>query len=1423
MPKRNLSLDLRLDRICNEFEDVWSPDTRVDFEDYLHQVEANHRDDLLRALVEVDVELRQRNGQAISKDDYANLGAPIQAVVEALLAESGNQAPFETIQRLCHDFQSELSNGNSPLVGDYAKRVNEGSRAALVRNLLHIDISHRRSLGQIPDTMDYTRDMPEQAALVSSVFYETAVSMFDTGSALSSADQTSSPAPTHGNLLGEYQLLGELGRGGMGAVFEARHTKRGHHVALKILPTVDGRSLQYFKGEFRRMAEINHPNLIGLQTLQADGGVWFFTMELVRGTDLFSYVRPDNKCDSARLRTVLPQMAAALFKLHSENIIHCDLKPSNVLVDQEGRVVVLDFGLAFKGGKTDHISADRIAGTPAYMAPEQAAGGSVTGAADWYAVGVMLYQMLTGKLPVTGDSMLELMQRKQAQPASQCKVSDESLSDLANLANELLAIDALKRPNALEIAERLTSTTDDSTVITAKSETVLVGREKQIALLRSAFEKVQCSSTPSIVFVNGRSGEGKTSLVEHFISKLKGHHVALSGRCYDRESVPFKALDGLIDRLTNHLRGLAEAEAALLMPDDIGFLAQLFPVLNRVDVVRKLKGGSGAALDQQQVRTRAFAALKALLTRLTRTAPLVLFADDLQWGDDDSAEALVQILCTGEPPPLMFVGTYRSDEMETSPFIAKWRQLTQDVQIQQDAVSVSPLSIDECTQLAVQIIGEDNARIRQMVFQFASQTGGNPMLFIELISCYDPAADSFEALPIEELIARKLNRLPKSAKPLLEFLAVAGQRSSLDEIAIASETQQESEAVATALRSEKLIRMTGEGQFISIDTYHDKIREAVLRYLTDGVRSEIHGFLGLALETACEVPELQQLRRALEEHQELSDKVKERLFDLSYHFDALGDREKAYVYACLAARQASDQFSQSVAAEQYSVAKRNMDAANSRDSFWVARGLGRAECLLGNYEKAKHEIEDAVNLTTDQVEQAEILGLRAEIEFKMGAIGEGVHFYSEAIRKLGYFVPKRALTGVVSFCYELFVQLSHSLLPAGWYKKDRELSKLESLAVEMFNRNSIGSYSKSTMTMLWTHIKGLNLAETRKDSLGLAYSYGLHPAPAAAVGLADRGLRYSDRAIEIADAEGDMLTLGHIFTMRSMGFFTIGEYSQGVEAGIQGGNYVKSAGDPYLQFLSEIHATLCYSELGMPDKAIPLGIECFERSLKFGQNTGMAGSLYILTLAAGGRLPHSALRTCFTIDDENHFDHSLTNIGEGVWHLRHDRYAEAVAALEESWLSGRRNFVVTPYTIAGISWLLAAIRLQRMHSTLSNGEDRQLLKKAQSYMRQARLLSRMCPTAKPRLYREIGLFHKERGQRNKAMVWLTRSMQLADRFGSVLERSKTIVKLQELNSEINLPVDQAKIDDAIATLERIERETDEVVSKKWRTENTFSR
>ncbi len=239
-----------------------------------------------------------------------------------------------------------------------------------MRNLIEIEVRCRRKKGELPAAAEYIAQLPDEERLIRRVFFD-ASSLSVSGHQNHTPDDTFLPSPA-ASRLGEYRLVRELGRGGMGAVFEAIHLRHGYRVALKTLPAVSGESLHRFKREFRVLSDVTHPNLIGLRTLESDGGQWFITLDLLEGVDFLTYVRPQGRLDEARLRACFGQLVTGLMALHSRSVVHRDLKPGNVMVTNAGRVVILDFGLVAEWGQVASASTAGIAGTPAYMAPEQA-------------------------------------------------------------------------------------------------------------------------------------------------------------------------------------------------------------------------------------------------------------------------------------------------------------------------------------------------------------------------------------------------------------------------------------------------------------------------------------------------------------------------------------------------------------------------------------------------------------------------------------------------------------------------------------------------------------------------------------------------------------------------------------------------------------------------------------------------------------------------------------------------------------------------------------------------------------------------------------------------------------------------------------------------------------------------------------------
>jgi len=640
-----------------------------------------------------------------------------------------------------------------------------------------------------------------------------------------------------------YMVRESLGEGSMGIVYRAFDRLTQQPVALKRV-VIDPAYVQHssigsdpllaLATEFRTLASLHHPNIVSVLDYGFDANrTPYYTMLLLEGArSLLDYGRSLDDASKVRL---LINLLQALAYLHRRNIIHRDLKPGNILVTPDGRLWVLDFGLAL-AIESSKSPANSAAGTLPYMAPEVILGAPASVTSDLYAVGVMLFELWANRHPFLSDdaplfSLDDLLER----PADVSVLPPA----LASLAARLLSKTPEERParadlviaalcEALQMPVPTESLTIRESFLQAST---FVGREIEFALLQNALSDTLAGGS-AFWLVGGESGVGKSRLLDELRTRaLVEGALVLRGQAVAEGGLPYQLWRDIARRLVLDST-LTDFEAGVLkaIVPDIG------TVLGRdVSNVPELPGLAG--------QNRLMDTLVGMLKR--QPFPLVLLLEDLQWATEDLVPLIKLLAVRDQFKSLLVIGSYRDDERPHLP---------------QDLADVSVLKLPCLNDAAVAalaraMLGEAGEQ-PQVLGLLQHEAEGNAFFMVETVRALAEEAGSLSAvgtrtLPseiftggVQRIITRRLAQIPEKYRPLLQRAAVAGRQ--LDLAVVARLAEGDSEPFLTAGADASVLEWSdGVWRFA-----HDKLREGVLRALTMEERPPLHRVVAQAIEAA---------------------------------------------------------------------------------------------------------------------------------------------------------------------------------------------------------------------------------------------------------------------------------------------------------------------------------------------------------------------------------------------------------------------------------------------------------------------------------------------------------------------------------------------------------------------------------------------
>ena len=916
----------------------------------------------------------------------------------------------------------------------------------------------------------------------------------------------------------DYVVLDELGRGSTGTVYRALHLRTEVEVALKRLHRLDPDELYYLKREFRLVCEVHHPSLIHVYELVADERDCFLTMELVDGPHLVEWVRrtcPDGYVDDALVRRTcqaLAQLADALAVLHSAGRVHRDIKPSNVRVSENGRAVLLDFGLmAVVRGR--RRSLREVAGTAPYMAPEMIWTGEASSAVDIYALGLMIHECLTGQRVFDAHNLIRLDRLKRdGAPQLPREVPDW----LSELIARMTSPDARARPSAAEIRKALYAGRH-----TRRNEILhprfLVGRQQVMETLMEVSLGHRLRNG-TLVEISGPSGIGKTHLVSTFCDHLEGDPSAfvLRGRCLPVATVPLPGIDGIVDAISQELSQLRDEDVASCAPRNAGDLLQAFPVFARVKAFASVSGV--VASDPRERRRRAFEALRSILRSMTRLGSVVVWLDDVQWSDRDSLRFWSDTL--SQQVPLLLIATCR----ETDSKLIVDSVSRGEVPVVR--IPLEPLTKDETRLLVEQ--SSDEHHSEEATTWIAQQSGGNPFLALQFARHWASASNRTH-VPGKEVLACMLQeRLATDdgeAYRLLELSCVSMTPVSLEVLSKAGDLTAPGAAIQALLRAGHLIERVALSPDATIVPYHDRIREAIVNRLPEGVRRKHH-------------------RRLAEELSRTRSADPSAVF---WHWHESGHPSRARTYAI----KAGDRFMEALAFDQacrmYNLALRS--GARGEDTWQVHEKLGAAHEAAGEGHLAGESYQSAAQcLATQRANERQmrhLLRRSADAFLRSGYLAQGYDNLSKVLPPTGAQMPG-SNRGLMLFTMRKRAET--------WLKN---LVSRKHTPLTDNSREELDALLAATVGLVWADNAASTFYQAQYVARALRTDDAIHRARAlatescylAAPGvrvLRRRGHALADNSLRVAAEIGDPNLLAFVHTTSASTAFLSGQWQKAV-------------------------------------------------------------------------------------------------------------------------------------------------------------------------------------------------------------------------------------------------------------------------------------
>jgi serine/threonine protein kinase/tetratricopeptide (TPR) repeat protein len=907
-----------------------------------------------------------------------------------------------------------------------------------------------------------------------------------------------------GNIINnKYKIVKKIGEGGMSTVWKAVDIKTGNTFAIKVLKKEKTSNriedIIRFKNEATTVSKLCLPGTVKIYEINEIGDTPFIVMEYLKGLSLKDFLDDKREFSVDEAVDIILKIAKVLINIHDMNILHRDIKPGNIILDDEDNdVKLIDFGLS-QVREFDNYHKKEIVGTICYISPEQSGiiKDAIDERSDLFSLGVVFYQLLTCDLPYDISSISSLTKKCINNIPIRMKAFSSKIPDI--LIQIVLKLLENSPDNRYQSADGLIGDIEKfksgqmnfdvgekDRIVKLNHKINLIGRENEINEMKDMFDKA-LNKNGGICFIDGEAGSGKTRLVQELRNYSYGKgSILIDSKCFSGENkVPYGVFKDLIDSYIKEYQCFNKIKKEKIkntINEAVGSFSEVLLKLNPMidiffDSCSRLEG-----LEPEGENIRFITVVRQFFYTLASLSDvLILVIDDLQWVDEGSMVILEDMLCDISEQPILIIGTYRSDNLSIENASNRCLDICRNHSKVSRIINLQPFNKEQMVCFISNYLFDQGENI-DVISEFILKKGnGTPLFSAEILKqiinekaiflnnvkwCIDE--DKLKEIKISNTIVgilkKKMFLMESEDRDVLSYAAAIGKKFDIEFLfeLINMDTTKIVNIIDKAIRNQFIEEAIGDKRKLVF--VHDKIREAFYENIKEK-RKELH-------------------ERIAEKMEEIyQNNIDDVIFDLVYHYVNSDNYNKILNYVHRAAIKSRTMYAQNEAVKYYLLGVKYLEIIKQKGSdLWLdyMENAAVVSSYAGNNEEPIKLFNEILKYNQEKTNKARIYSYLSEIYCRRWELEKAEKYGKEGLRILGERFPVRKWQLIFYILKEFILSLynvSKKKVSSEVIKKS--VSEKDQIMIKSYEKLSIIYLLSDALKYMYSCIRGYNVCERR--------------------------------------------------------------------------------------------------------------------------------------------------------------------------------------------------------------------------------------------------------------------------------------------------------------------------------------------------------